>query len=422
MRPPRFALSERLRNPPLALRNVLRGGRRSLAAVAGVAFSVMMVLLQLGFLQAVRITATDIYDQLDFDIILLSPNYDQFYDPGFFPRNRLRQAGVVEDVTASYPFYATFGLWRCPPYPPDRPMDAPDPPTPGPIERWLQGERLPRPIVRRELLVIGVDLDNHPFKPPIRRRISEARDPLAAGDRVLLNAQSHVDFGWESRDRFDGWELGKHAVRLAGGFRLLRGFAADGAALCGDDAFVRLCDYPSRETLNFGFLKVRPGANPDEVVERLRAALPPDVNPYTRRQIYEREQEHWVDQTSTGKLFSFGVLVAMIVATAVVYQVLSNDIRNHLAEYATLKAMGYSNLRLARVVVGQSLIYMMIAYLVAVIIGDVVYHATETLAGIPMRLTGQSLGIALGLSVAVGLITGAMSLRRLRAADPAELF
>ena len=92
-------------------------------------------------------------------------------------------------------------------------------------------------------------------------------------------------------------------------------------------------------------------------------------------------------QTSTGQLFAFGVLVAMIVAAVVVYQVLSNDVREHLPEYATLKAMGYSFRRLAVVVVGQSIIYMLISYAIAVILGLIVYRVTEELAGIPMRMT-----------------------------------
>ena len=81
-------------------------------------------------------------------------------------------------------------------------------------------------------------------------------------------------------------------------------------------------------------------------MRQLETLLPPDAEPYTRQEILDREIDHWVNQTSTGQLFSFGVLVAMIVATVVVYQVLSNDVREHLAEYATLKAMGYSQLRL----------------------------------------------------------------------------
>jgi putative ABC transport system permease protein len=150
--------------------------------------------------------------------------------------------------------------------------------------------------------------------------------------------------------------------------------------------------------------------------------LPPDAEPYTRQEILDREIDHWVNQTSTGQLFSFGVLVAMIVAAVVVYQVLSNDVREQLAEYATLKAMGYSQLRLARVVVMQSLIYMLISYVIALLLASLVYRATEDLAGIPMRLTIQNLLITLALAVLVGLLSGFLSLTKLRAAQPADLF
>ena len=59
------ALLPTMRTPPLALRNVMYGGYRSLLAIAGVGFSITLVLLQLGFLEAVRITATTVYDQLE---------------------------------------------------------------------------------------------------------------------------------------------------------------------------------------------------------------------------------------------------------------------------------------------------------------------------------------------------------------------
>ncbi len=53
-----------------------------------------------------------------------------------------------------------------------------------------------------------------------------------------------------------------------------------------------------------------------------------------------REQDFWVNQTSTGRIFAAGVLVAMAVAAVVVYQVLSNDVRSHSPEYAYLKGDG----------------------------------------------------------------------------------
>jgi putative ABC transport system permease protein len=268
---------------------------------------------------------------------------------------------------------------------------------------------------------MGFDLDRPPFLPPIKGAVEAARSRLRLPGRVLLNELSHPDFGWSLRDRFDGWELNGKAATVLGGFRMLRGFAADGMVICTDGNFVKFCDYGSTETINFGLLKVRPGAV-DAAVRELRSILPDDVQALSRSAVRAREEDHWVNQTSTGKLFAFGVLVAMVVAAVVVYQVLSNDVREHLPEYATLKAMGYSTARLAWIVVEQSLIYMVISFFVGVLIAINVYKATQELAGIPMRLTWENLGVTLLLAVVVGVSTGLLTIGRLRRADPAELF
>ena len=416
----------RMTDPPLALRNVVHGGRRTLVAIGGVTFAITMVLLQLGFYGAVKITATNLYEQLDFDIVLLSPAYDQFYAPGEFPRERLRQARSLEVVEAARPLYSTFNLWRCPPYPPDDPAVAWDDerPEPGPIRRWLLGERLPRPIKRRELLVLGIDLEDDPFRGPMREAIDAVRPRLQEAGRLILDELSNLDFGWPLVGRFDDWEMGESAVRIVGGFPMLRGFAADGAVICSADNFVRLCGRPSAEPIQFGFLKLRQTdpATVEAACRKLDEILPPDVVAYSRQEILRRESDHWVNQTSTGQLFAFGVLIATIVASAVVYQVLSNDVRDHLPEYATLKAMGHSNIYLSRVVVTQALIYSGVAYLIATAFGLVLYAATEALAGIPMRMTAGILGLALFVTALVGMVSAVFTLNKVWRANPADLF
>ena len=61
----------------------------------------------------------------------------------------------------------------------------------------------------------------------------------------------------------------------------------------------------------------------------------------TRAEIAAHERRHWVTKTSVGIIFGFGVFVALLVGIAIVYQVLSSDISSRLAEFATLKAIGY---------------------------------------------------------------------------------
>lgn len=409
-----------MRNPPLAWRNVAHGGRRSVAAISGAAFSLVMVLLQLGFLQAVRITATNNFDVLDFDVLVASARFEQFYAPGFLPLERLRQAKSLETVESATPLYATFALWRCPPNPLDAPPDDSGA-RPGAVSRWLGGSGSPRPLQRRQLYVMGFDLDHPPFRQPILGSIEANRAKLRMPNRVLLNAESHLDFGWQVRDRYRDWELEDTAVDVVGGFNMLRGFAADSTVLCSDADFVRICGYESRETTNLGLLKVRPGTI-DATVASLREMLPNDVRVSSRDEVMASEVDHWVNQTSTGKLFAIGVLVAMNVAAVVVYQVLSNDVREHLPEYATLRAMGYSTLRLAGILVFQAVLYMLISFAAAVAISEVVYRATEALAGIPMVMTQRNLALTFALAMVVGVITGGLTVNRLRSADPADLF
>ena len=139
-------------------------------------------------------------------------------------------------VASARPLYSQFNLWRCPPYPPDDASVAWDDerPEPGALRRWLLGDRLPRPINRRELLVLGVDLEEDPFGGTIRKSIENARPRLQEAGGVLLDELSNLDFGWPLVGRHDEWEMGRSAVQIVGGFSLLRGFAADGVAICSD--------------------------------------------------------------------------------------------------------------------------------------------------------------------------------------------
>src|SRR5882724_9039913 len=97
---------------PLAWLNLVHQKKRTLVAVAGVAFAALLVFMQLGFYGAAEGTATIIYDQLDFDIILLSPQYIDLSRAGTIPSERLRQALAIEGVAEVAPVQVSFGSWR----------------------------------------------------------------------------------------------------------------------------------------------------------------------------------------------------------------------------------------------------------------------------------------------------------------------
>src|SRR5205823_2464474 len=116
-------------------------------------------------------------------------------------------------------------------------------------------------------------------------------------------------------------------------------------------------------TINLGLVKLEPGTDAREVVNAVRSGLPGDeVRVFTRKDMLERETDFWLYKTSVGMIFLIGVVVALVVGTVFVYQVLSSDITTRFPEYATLKAMGYDNRYLSRLVLEQALVYALLGY------------------------------------------------------------
>ena len=132
---------------------------------------------------------------------------------------------------------------------------------------------------------------------------------------------------------------------------------------------------------------------------------------------------HWVWETSIGLIFQLGVVVALVVGTAIVYQVLSSDVTNHLPEYATLKAMGYSGNYLASVVLQQAVVLAVLGFLPGLVISTGAVRADASGGANPHRHDAGPRGcLCSALAVVMCTISGLGALRKVRSADPADLF
>lgn len=373
---------------PLAWLNLIHQKTRSAVATAGVAFAVVLVLLQLGFLASVRQTATRIYEHLDFDLLLISPEYLHLSKAGTIPRIRLAQAASLPAVAETSGLDVGFNLWR----------------------NADTGQR-------RGILVMAFD----PRKRVIRLPELVGQQPvLEKADTVLVDRQSRAEFGPMAEGV--ATEVGRKRVQVAGQFSLGTGFSADGALVTGEETFRRLFPYRSSNQVSLGLVRLSPGERPEAVAEELRAILPRDVQVLTRDAIERHERRHWMTKTSVGIIFGFGVLVALFVGTAIVYQVLSSDIASHIAEYATLKAMGYTRPYLSRLVLEQALILAVAGFVPGLVLADLLYQVTQRMAHIPIEMTLARAATVLLLSVGMCAASGLASLAKVHAADPADLF
>lgn len=392
------------RRTPIALKNLWGQKSRTMVGALGVAVALVLIFMQLGFFMAVVKTATVVLGRLNFDVLLVSHDYQHMYQSGTFPRARLFQASADPDVISAEPMYLGLHLWRCPP------ASSGEPPARRAI--FIMAFRPPR-----DLGVDGKAPADFPLPlPDVERQLDAARQPKA----LLLDLESRPEFG-RPGDR-DDWELGRRDVRMVGGFHLGTGFGADGAVIMTDENFHRIFPHASLDSVSLGLLRVRPGADPNEVAARLRKILPADVMVRTRWEVLWREVFHWVSATGVGVIFSAGVVIAFLVGVGVVYQVLSSDIADHYAEYATLKAMGYANGFLSRIILVQSVLLAVVGFAPAMVAARGLFAYTESRAHIPMDLD-VTLGLAvLILAVLMCVCSGLLAIRKVQSTDPAALF
>ena len=388
----------------LAWRNLVHNRVRTLVAVAGVTFAVVLIFMQLGFFGAVETSATVVYSALDFDLCIRSKDYLHFADSRSFPAARLKQAEGVTGVKTVSPYYVGIRLWR-----------NPQPKKGEEYGVMVMGFRPQDPVFLRE------DIQ------------ASARQLLVQENVVLIDRLTRPEFGPMNGRRFGDEDIGVETevmhrrVRLVGHFHLGTGFASNGAVLMTDRGYARVSPGQSlKNNVCLGLIKIEKGANPAEVAARLRAALPggrtPDVEVLTREEVLDIERNRWVGRTSFGLIFQLGVGVALFVGTAIVYQVLSADVTSLMPEYATLKAMGYDNTYLMKVILQQAVVLSLLGFLPGWGIALLLYYVTSEGAGIPIQMTQQNLLMVLALSVAMCALSGLGAARKTFDADPAELF
>ena len=132
-----------------------------------------------------------------------------------------------------------------------------------------------------------------------------------------------------------------------------------------------------------------PGRRPAiRVRAALQATLPPDVRVLTLDEFIAKERDFWDKVAPIGTVFYIGVVMGFIVGCVICYQVLFADISDRLGEFATLKAMGYSNLRLFRVVVMQG-VYLAVCWAIVagLAVSLLLFNWVHEATGLPLDLS-----------------------------------
>ncbi len=200
------------------------------------------------------------------------------------------------------------------------------------------------------------------------------------------------------------------------------GFVAGSAIITGRQTFLDTFQEASHERLSLGLVKVATTASPRKVASEITAQMSPVATALTRSEFLRNERAFWLSVKPIGIMFHTGVFVAVVAGTVVLYQVLVAEVQARLKEYSTLKALGYNDRFVYSVVVRQGLIYSWIAFVPAFFLSLLIYLFVRVVALVPIRMDLGRVGTVVGLTVIMCLCATLLSLRKLQASDPADLF
>lgn len=384
------------RRTPLAWRNVTENKLRMAASVAGAAFAVVLMFMETGFKSALLESQVAILKRLECDLVLVNPARGLLAVPEAIPYRRLSQARSLAGVARVVPLY----------------IDSDQ-------SRW----RSTTDGMPRRIRVLAARPEDDVFD---IEEIRAQRDKLRRPNSALAD--------WRSKEQFYGSflelptsELSHRRIQIVGTFSLGSDFQNNGNLVMSEENFLELFprragDSEGAKVVDVGLVQLERDAPVEDVRRRLAESLPDDVVALTRPEFIDKERAFWESVTPIGIIFNIGVVMGFIVGVTICYQVLFSDIADRLAEFATLKAIGYSDRALFRVILEEAVILAVFGFVVGGIISAGLYALVGRMTGLPMDMTFEGVALLFLLTVSMCVASGCIAARKLFSADPAELF
>jgi putative ABC transport system permease protein len=365
----------------LASRNLFHDRLRFIATTIGIVFSVVLVMVQLGLYFGFGQMVTRMIDHASTDLWVVRKGTKSFEDPSLLDTSKRNEILKVAGVAGASELVIGFADWQLP-----------------------SGELTP-------VFIVGSDLDTDSLRPW----------NLVEGSIKSLQARDAVAVDRSYRDRLGVKGIGSKAeirgktVRVAAMTDGIRSFTTTPYVFVD---LARARDYTGvpRNKTSYFLVKLKPDADGQQVRHDLSANIK-DVEVITSAEFKARSRQFWLSGTGAGAALFAGALLGIIVGTVIVAQTLYASTKDHLDEFATLRAIGSSNRYIYRVIVYQALINAVVGFCFAALIGYAVVEKT-TNGALPVVITPALMAAVFALTVVMCVVSALTAILRVIRIDP----
>jgi putative ABC transport system permease protein len=348
----------------LAFRNLFFDRLRFIATVVGIVFSIVLVTVQMGLYLGFGRMVTTMIDHASADLWIMPRGTKCFEDPSLLNARERYRALAINGVAEAIPVVIGFADWRIP-----------------------DGAMTP-------VFVIGSDLRSGGLQPwnLVDGRIEALSTPNAvAVDKSYFDRLGVSGIGATA-------EIRQQAVRVAAVTNGIRSFTTTPFVFMDVNRARAHTGVPSGKA-TYLLVRLSPGAGLKYVRNQIISNIA-DVEVLTAAEFRDRSRRFWLFGTGAGAALFAGALLGVIVGTVIVAQTLYSSTKEHLNEFATLRAIGSSQGYIYKVIVCQAMISAVIGFSIAALVGDAIVKLTSATA-LPIVITP-------GLNVGLFLLTVVM--------------
>lgn len=358
---------------------------RLLAAFAGVGVAVAVMFVELGLLLGILNSQALMATLIRGDLVVLDEGRTDLHKWDRLDRIRLIQVAAVPGVEKVIPVYQTsMGLF--------------DPETNS---------------VRR-ILGIAFPAEELPFAIGAPQQIAAA---LRVPNTILFDRRSRPIYA--EMVQGGNAELDGRNYRVGGFVDLGPDIIHDGAVIMSEASM--FAHEPAARPI-MGVIRIEQGADIRSVRDGLAASIPVDAHVLTPEELRQREFAFTLRSAPIGFLFGIGMLAGLVIGSITCYQILFNEIVDRLKQYATLKAMGFSELFLHGVILEQAVLLSLGGFAGGLLFAWASYAYIADRTALAIGLGFPSIFFILVLATVMCVAAGMLALRRVTQADPAELY
>jgi putative ABC transport system permease protein len=369
----------------LAARNLFQDRLRFVATVIGIVFSIVLVTLQLGLFLSFERMVTTMIDHAPADFWIVPLGTKCFEDPSFLDASDEARILSVAGVSDATPVVIGFTPWSVP--------------GGGTTPVFVVGSS-EGPTGLRPWDIVAGDL------------AALSRPNAVAVDQTYIGRLGVSDIG-QSTDIRDQKAL---VGAMTKGIRSFTTTPYVFAALGQAEAYIGTP--PNR--ISYLLVRTSPGADTARIGRALLARLS-GVEVLTPEAFSARSRAFWLFGTGAGAALFSGALLGAIVGTVIVAQTLYSSTKDHLNEFATLRAIGSSSTYILKVIVTQALLSAIIGFSLAAGIGLIIVEATANSA-LPIVMTPALTACLFLLTVVMCIASAMAAIIQVVRIDPVMVF